>query len=77
MNKGNGWTLEHRRAQAQRIHQWRPWEKSTGPKAEQGKATSARNAWKGGQRPALRELARLLRAQRRGLDECRQLDNSF
>ena len=34
----NGWTPERRARQAELIRQWRPWEKSTGPKTEAGKA---------------------------------------
>ena len=34
----------------------RPWEQSTGPKSEAGKARAARNAWKGGERELLRQL---------------------
>jgi hypothetical protein len=45
------------------IKQWRPWKHSTGPKSEEGKARVSRNAYKGGTRPILRELARLLREQ--------------
>ena len=47
--------------QAQAIHKWQPWTKSTGPKTAAGKATTSQNAWQGGTRPLLRELARLLR----------------
>ncbi len=57
----NGWTPERRARQAELIKQWRPWEKSTGPTSKEGKKRSSRNAWKGGVRPDLRELARLLR----------------
>lgn len=39
-----GWTAERRERQAQLIRTWRPWEKSTGPRTHQGKATSSRNA---------------------------------
>lgn len=56
----NGWTPERRARQAELIRQWRPWEKSTGPKNPEGKATSSRNAWKDGCRPLLRELAKEL-----------------
>lgn len=45
----------------ERIHQWRPWERSTGPRTSGGKARVARNAFKGGTRPLMRELARILR----------------
>ena len=65
---GNGWTLERRARQAERIRTWRPWEQSTGPRTEGGKAVVARNAWKGGSRDVLREMARALGEQREGLD---------
>jgi hypothetical protein len=57
----NGWTPELRRKQSTAIKRWRPWERSTGPRTPEGKATVSRNAFKGGERPALRQLARLLR----------------
>lgn len=59
----NGWTPERRARQAQLIQQSQPWRKSTGPKTEDGKTVAARNAWKGGIRPLLRELASELREQ--------------
>jgi hypothetical protein len=59
----NGWTLERRARQSAAIQQWRPWEHSTGAKTPQGKAKASRNAFKGGTRAILRELARLLREQ--------------
>lgn len=59
----NGWTPERRARQAQLIQQWRPWTNSTGPKTEDGKTVAAQNAWKGGIRPLLRELASELRVQ--------------
>jgi hypothetical protein len=43
------------------IRQWKSWEKATGPKSPQGNAKASRNAYKGGQRAFLRDLARLLR----------------
>lgn len=52
----SSWTPERRAKQAALIRQWKPWEQSTGPKSDEGKAISARNAWKGGTRPALRQL---------------------
>ena len=67
----NGWTPERRQRQAAAIQQWRPWERSTGPKSETGKAKVARNAFKGGWRPQLRELARALREQREVLTRIR------
>ena len=55
------WTLEQRQQQAERISAWSPWKLSTGPRSDEGKAKASRNAWKGGTREGLRELARLLR----------------
>ena len=53
-------TPEHRRRRAELIRRWKPWEQSTGPRSAEGKATSARNAYKGGERKGLRALAKLL-----------------
>ncbi len=65
---GKGWTPERRARQAELIRTWRPWEQSTGPRTAEGKATTARNGDKGGtwriERDMLRELGRLLKAQR-------------
>ena len=63
----NGWTPERRKQQAERIRTWRPWASSTGPRSAEGKAKASRNAWKGGERAVLRELARLLESQRETL----------
>lgn len=60
----NGWTLERRQKQAEMIKEWRPWKQSTGPKTEKGKRVSSGNAFKGGVRPNLRELTKILRGQR-------------
>lgn len=54
------WTAEARARQAELIKTWRPWERSTGPRTSDGKAKVALNAWKGGKRPALEELSKLL-----------------
>lgn len=54
------WTPERRARQAELIRQWKPWEKSTGPRTPDGKAKAARNAWKGGHWRELRELRRVL-----------------
>ena len=45
---GNGWTPERRARQAELIRTWRPWEHSTGPRTDEGKARTARNGFKGG-----------------------------
>src|SRR5690348_6831444 len=68
MRNPNGWTPERREMQRQAIRRWKPWQRSTGPKGAKGKAASSRNAWKGGTRPMMRELAKALREQRKGLD---------
>ena len=64
----NGWNSERRARQAALIQDWRPWERSTGPKTEAGKERVARNAFKDGWRPRLRELALALREQREALN---------
>jgi len=56
----NGWTDERRARHAELIQRWKPWERSSGPKTAEGKATVSRNAYQGGTRPALRQLAHLL-----------------
>lgn len=43
MAHSNGWTPERRERQRQLIHQWAPWEKSTGPRTREGKRRSAQN----------------------------------
>jgi len=45
-----GWTLERRAKQAEAIQRWKPWERSTGPKTDTGKATTRENATKHGGR---------------------------
>ncbi|MEY4967284.1 MAG: hypothetical protein RL274_2867 [Pseudomonadota bacterium] len=44
----NGWTPERRAKQRKAIYGWRPWEKSTGPKTQPGKAAASRNSFKHG-----------------------------
>ena len=64
----SGWTPERRARQAEAIKRWRPWEQSTGPRTEAGKAAAAANgakAWPhSGARATLRELRQVLREQR-------------
>ena len=56
----SGWSPERRERQSLAIKRWKPWEQSTGPRTEDGKANASRNAEKGGKRPALRaELANI------------------
>ncbi|TNJ37412.1 hypothetical protein [Prosthecochloris vibrioformis] len=55
------------------IPKWTPWERSTGPKTEAGRARVARNAYKGGAWLKYRELSKimnaLLREQREAMQE--------
>jgi hypothetical protein len=64
----NGWTQARRQRQAELIRQWQPWNNSTGARTAEGKTIASRNAYKGGTRPAMRQLARLLRDQRECLE---------
>lgn len=41
-------TPEHRALRAELIRKWKPWEKTTGARTEEGKATSAKNSRKHG-----------------------------
>lgn len=43
----SGWTDERRAKQSEAIKRWRPWTKATGPRTNEGKARSSRNADKG------------------------------
>lgn len=61
MGKASGWTPERRAKAAERMRRRKPWEKSTGPKTEAGKATASRNAYKGGHRPRHRAKMRLMK----------------
>jgi hypothetical protein len=54
------WTLERRAKQSEAIRQWKPWNKSTGPKTAEGKSKVASNAWRGGHRQQLRELSKMV-----------------
>jgi hypothetical protein len=47
MGTKSAWTEERRARQAEIIRQTKPWEKSTGPKTEEGKTISSRNAYLG------------------------------
>ncbi|PQV51794.1 hypothetical protein B0G83_1041 [Paraburkholderia sp. BL21I4N1] len=48
----NGWTTERKAKQAEAIRRWKPWERSTGPTTEEGKAGASQNALKHGLRSA-------------------------
>ena len=60
---------EHRQAAKERINTTQPWKKSTGPKTKDGKAVVAKNAYRGGLRPALRMLSKEIRRQGQLRDE--------
>lgn len=66
------WPPERRARQAELIRSWRPWEKSTGPVTEDGKEAVSQNAYKGGHRQKLRELARQVNDALRSLKAERQ-----
>ena len=57
------WTPEQRKQQAKVMRAWSPWLKSSGPRTLEGKAVASRNAWKGGTRALLREIALTIAAQ--------------
>src|SRR5215813_4215398 len=61
------------RVKANRDRRWKPWERSNGPKATQGKAKVSQNAYQGGTRAVLRELARLLRQLQTSWEEMSQI----
>ena len=56
----NGWTPERRARQSALIRQWKPWEKSTGPRSAEGKRRTAGNGYKGGHWLTLRLLSRAM-----------------
>ena len=59
----SGWTPARKARQAALIRNWRPWERSTGPKSLAGKAVSANNAFKGGFGAELRALRKEVNAK--------------
>ena len=75
----NGWTPERRAKQAEKIHQWKPWEQSTGPKTALGKARASGNGFKGGIRLEIRALTKavnqLLREQKDAMQLCTVEEN--
>ena len=56
----NGWTPERRARQSALIQAWRPWERATGPRTDEGKARTCLNGFKGGQWKKIRELNKAL-----------------
>lgn len=56
-----GWTEERRKKQAEIIRKNKPWEKSTGPKTQAGRARSSINALKNGNHSAaMKELRKAI-----------------
>ena len=55
------WTPEERARQAAAIRRWKPWQQSSGPKTEAGKASASQNAFKHGLRssPWLNQLKQI------------------
>ena len=57
------WTAEEKAKQSKLIQSWQPWTKATGAITTEGKIVSSRNAFKGGFRDKLREIAAVLKKQ--------------
>jgi hypothetical protein len=63
-----GWTEEKRAAAAKRARENKPWEKSTGPRTDNGKAAIKNNALKhGGYSAPYKELMQTLKEQEKWL----------
>ena len=72
------WTPERRAKQAALIGTWKPWERSTGPRSPDGKAKASRNAFKGGERPQLRQMMRTFRElDKRRKERDREIDEMY
>ena len=56
-------TPEHKALRAELIRRWKPWEKSTGPKSEEGKARVSQNSYKGGWREEMKAMRAILKEQ--------------
>lgn len=63
------WTPERRALQAEVIRRARPWEKSTGPTSERGKARAAQNGRRPGSRRELARIRAALRAHAAALND--------
>jgi len=62
------WTQAQREKQSKLIHAWKPWEKSTGPVTERGKALASKNAVN----YSLREILRY--SSRTNKELCQRID---
>jgi hypothetical protein len=60
-------TPEHKAMRATLIRRWRPWDGSTGPRSPEGKERSAKRGFKGAERELMRDVARALKRQEKGL----------
>ena len=70
------WSEANRKRQEERIHLHRPWEASTGPKSEEGKRRSSRNADKG--KAPIRLMHRMVRkVHKERLELLRWLESEF
>jgi len=70
------WSEANRKRQEERIHLHRPWEASTGPKSEEGKRRSSRNADKG--KAPIRELrSKISQIHRQRLELLRWLEKKY
>jgi len=56
------WTDAQRKAQAAAIHNWQPWQHSTGAKTAGGKVIVSQNAYRGAMRPFCRLVGEANRA---------------
>jgi hypothetical protein len=63
----SGWSAERRAAHAAAMRQWKPWEKSTGPRTKAGKMKSSQNALKHGKRTIEWTLFRALMTNQKRL----------
>jgi hypothetical protein len=58
----NGWTAERRLQQSIMIRNWKPWDRSTGPKTDDGRRRSSQNALAhGGYKSNLKEELKMLK----------------
>lgn len=72
-----GWTPEQRQRLGEAVQKWKPWERSTGPRSSLGKAIASRNAFKGGERPALRQMNRLVGESLKRLNRLCEIEEQY
>jgi hypothetical protein len=64
------WTEAQRQQLSERVRDWKPWEKSTGPRSVEGKKRAAMRALKTGEHAAdIRATRKIIAAQNRLLRE--------